>query len=159
MGADRTAAEQLPAAPPTPAQGAAESHAGYGADVDRFYRLLWFEPNSAELRALARKLDRDLAAAVAGGAVDADDALLLKADLLDLLEPSPVRRGEWLMQWREQHLVRQDVQGATPGPRSDAERRREAAIVAQWQALPSEDRDAGELEEALEALRTPGRAP
>jgi len=159
VGADRTAEEQSPAAPPPPAQGAAESHADYGTAVDRFYKLLWFEPEGAELRALARTLDRDLAAAVAGGAVDGGDALLLKADLLDLLEPSPVRRGEWLMQWREQHLVRSGVQGANPDARSDADRRREAAIVAQWQALPSEERDAGELEEALEASRKPGRTP
>jgi hypothetical protein len=156
-GPDRAADEPSPAGPPRLAQGAAEPRMDYGAAVRRFYGLLWFDPNNAELRALAPALDRDLAAAMAGGEVDGDDALLLKADLLDLLEHSPTRRGAALAQWREQHLVHSGVPG--PDPRNDADRRREAAIVAQWQALPSEERDAGELEEALEVSRKPGRTP
>jgi hypothetical protein len=130
--------------------------AGFVATMERFYELRWSDMHSPELQSLARVLDRHLAATLASDDIDRDDALLLKADLLDLLEPDATRRGELLARWRERHLASSDAGGAAP-VRSDADRRREAAIVARWQAQPSEERDPGELEEALEASRLGGR--
>lgn len=166
LGPDRAAAASPGSADPTAAARFSDGRsvaasrdqmsAGFVASMERFYELRWSDKYSAELQSLARVLDRDLATTLSGDEIDRDDALMLKADLLDLLEPSPTRRGDLLAQWRERYLTTSDAGGATDH-RSDADRRREAAIVAQWQAQPSEERDPGELEEALEASRLGGR--
>jgi len=73
------------------------------------------------------------------------------AELLDVLEPDPARRGVLLAQWREQKLG-----AAAPAqPRDPDLARREAARVAAWQAEPAAQRDARELEWQLRQLREP----
>jgi hypothetical protein len=166
LGPDRAAAASPGSAEPSAAAGLSGSDsvaasrkqmpASFAAKMERFYELRWSDTHSAELQSLARALDRNLAATLASGETDPDDALLLKADLLDLLEPSATRRGELLAQWHERYLARSDADGAAASHRSEADRRREAAIVAKWQAQPSEERDPLELDEALEESRPGG---
>ena len=168
LGPDRAAAASPGSAEPSAAARSSggdsvaasrnQMPAGFAAMMERFYELRWSDMYSAELQSLARALDRNLAATLASGETDRDDALLLKADLLDLLEPNSTRRGDLLAQWRERYLVRSDAGGAAANDRREADRQREAAIVAKWQAQPSEERDPGELEEALEASRPGGRS-
>jgi hypothetical protein len=125
----------------------------YASGVDRFYRALWSGADIPRLRSLASALDRGLEDSLLRGVVSAQDALVLKADLLDVLEPSRARRNEVLVQWRERHVDALAGPAAAGGGRTAADRIREAGVIAAWQALPPEDRDAGELEERLQALR------
>jgi len=77
-------------------------------------------------------------------------ALELKADLLDVLEPDPMRRRARLAEWWNARPLPSQV--ATTSGFTAEDRRRELMAVAEWQAQSSEDRDAGELEETLERL-------
>ena len=72
-----------------------------------------------------------------------------KADLLDVLEPDPSKRRTQLLSWWREHPLKRD--GPTVRPEAG---RREEGVVLQWQALPSEDRDVGELEEMLDDLNS-----
>jgi hypothetical protein len=128
----------------------------YLANVAQFRRFLWDGAAPAQLRPQALALDNGLAAQLAGGDLSPDEAIELKADLLDVLEPSATRRGQLLLQWRERYLASQDGSAAGQRRTREGDRGREAAIVAAWQALPSEDRDAGELNEQLQALQRGG---
>jgi hypothetical protein len=117
----------------------------------RFDKLRWFGTDPAELAALARKMDAALPSVLQAGDIDTGDALVLKADLLDVLELDPMRRRDRLIEWWAAH----PLTGRARDPRNPAaaeDHRRELAALAEWQAQRSEDRDAGELEEKLEAL-------
>ena len=103
------------------------------------------------LAACSRGMYAGLPSVLRTGAIDAGDALVLKADLLDVLELDPMRRRDRLLEWWSAH----PLPGRAPDPRNPPaaeDLRREQAAVAEWQAQRSEDRDAGELEEKLEAL-------
>jgi hypothetical protein len=120
----------------------------------RFDKLRWFGTDAAELAALAIQMDAALPSVLQTGAIEAGDALLLKADLLDVLELDPTRRRDRLVDWWTAHPLPRQAPDAHH-PAAAEYRRRELAVLAAWQAQRSEDRDAGELEESLEALNTP----
>ena len=125
--------------------------ASFRSAFDRFEALRAQGAATAELSALARELDAGLSEQLATGGIDSGDALLLKADLLDVLEPAATRRGQLLAQWHQRHLPH-EAPGAAHAPKT-------AQILAAWQAQASEDRDPGELQEELEAVRLGTRAP
>lgn len=118
---------------------------------DRFDKLRWFGTNPGELAALARQMDATLPAAVRRGAIEPGDALVLKADLLDVLEPDPTRRRARLVEWWNAYPLAARVRDPRR-PAAAEDLRRELAALADWQAQRSEDRDAGELEEKLEEM-------
>jgi hypothetical protein len=120
----------------------------------RFDKLRWFGTNAAELAALALQMDAALPSVLQTGAIEPGDALVLKADLLDVLELDPTRRRDRLVDWWTAHPLPRQAPDAHH-PAAAEYRRRELAVLAAWQAQRSEDRDAGELEESLEALNTP----
>jgi pyruvate/2-oxoglutarate dehydrogenase complex dihydrolipoamide acyltransferase (E2) component len=159
-GPDREAAA-TPAAAATarasaPSPRGAMSPAAYAQAIDRFEDLLADEPHprgNAQLVRLARALDAGLSHQLARDGIDPGDAVLLKADLLDVLEPDAQRRGEQFIGWYRRF---QRIAGDAP---QAADEPRYSAIIAAWQAQPSEDRDAGELQEQLEALRLGATAP
>ena len=125
-----------------------------GQQRARFDQLRWFGTDAAQLRTLAREIDAALPGALHAGDIDAGDALVLKADLLDALEPDPGRRRDRLAEWWTAHPL--PSQAHQPSHPAAADYwRRELAVLAEWQTQRSEDRDAGELEERLEALQPP----
>lgn len=98
--------------------------------------------------ALAGAVDAGLHDRLARREVSAAEARLLKAALLETLEPDPARRPAALQAF-DAGLP------ATAGP--DAHQRqfqqRQAALVAAWQARPAAERDPAALARQLEALR------
>ena len=118
--------------------------------MDRFDALRWSGGRSIELETIARRIDANLPLLLSKGAVDAGDALLWKADLLDVLEPDPSKRRTQLLSWWREHPLKRDGRNRS-GPEAG---RREEGVVLQWQALPSEDRDVGELQEMLDDLNS-----
>lgn len=107
---------------------------------------------SAELQALARKLDGDLETRMANAEMTAAEAVAIKTTLLDQLEPDAARRAAQLDQWVRQHA------GTTTPVGHDTQReaqykQQEAVILAAWQALPPEQRNPRQLESQLDALR------
>lgn len=149
-----------PEAVPTPALAASQPVAplidpqAMAKDRERFDAFRWFGGDHGELVALARKMDKALPAELQYGGIAPGAALELKADLLDVLELDPTRRRAQLVAWWMAHpLTSRAAQG---GHAASAEyERRELAALTEWQALRSEDRDSGELEETLESLRPP----
>ncbi len=103
----------------------------------------------AELQALARQVDQGIDVHLARGELSAGEANLLKSTVLLDLEPDPGQRALMLNEWRDQ--VAQAP--ATADPRAETYRRRQAEIVAAWQAQPPERRDPQQLQAQLETLR------
>lgn len=148
------------AAPVEPVADAADAEppaariiAGDPADLrKRFDALRWSETQPVELAALAREIDDALPMLAGRGTVGAGDALMLKADLLDVLELDPVKRRARLHDWWRSHPV--TSRPLAPGDaRVVEEERREQVALDEWQAQRSEDRDAGELIEKLQDMR------
>jgi len=106
--------------------------------------------DSAELQTLARQLDAGLDAHLAQGDLGPAEAHALKGAVLQVLEPEAARRFERLSQWA-QGLPAQT--SAAASPRQEQHLQRQAAILAAWQALPPGQRNPGQLEADLEALR------
>ena len=127
----------------------AAAWAAYRKLLDRYTKLHFGGGTPAQLKEVARILDAGIDTRVERDEMDLVDALELMADLLDVLEPDAARRGALLAQWREQKLAL-----LTPTqPRDPEVVRREAARVAAWQALPSSERDARDLEWELKQMR------
>jgi hypothetical protein len=123
-------------------------------DRERFDEIRWFGGDRSELIALARKLDEALPSKLQYGGIAAGAALELKADVLDVLELDPTRRRAQLAAWWMAHPLTSRAAVGSHAASAEYERR-ELAVLSEWQALRSEDRDAGELEEALESLQPP----
>ena len=115
---------------------------------ESFDALRWPAERPAELQALPRRIDAKLPLLLSRGAIDAREALLWKADLLEALEPDPTQRRMQLLAWWREH----PLQGRAREPPELDTRRRAEGLLLQWQAQPSEDRDVGELEEMLDEL-------
>ena len=72
-----------------------------------------------------------------------------------ITEPDPVQRRNRLLAWWRTHPLQGNA-----GDRAEPDiARREEAVLIQWQAQKSEDRDVGELEEMLEDLRPAQQEP
>jgi hypothetical protein len=117
----------------------------------RFDELLWFGRDPTQLRQLGRSLDAALPALLARGRINASDALLLKADLLDVIEPDPARRRVLLLRWWTDHPLAERPAHLQDARHADT-LRIEQSVLMRWQSQPSEDRDVGELKEALEGV-------
>ena len=125
----------------------------YRNTLDRYAKLRYGGGTPAQLKEVARILDAGIDVRVDRDEMDLVDALELMAELLDVLEPDPARRGMLLAQWREQKLAL-----ARPSQPRDPELvRREAARVADWQAQPASERDARDLEWEIKEMREPRR--
>jgi hypothetical protein len=103
----------------------------------------------AEMQALARQLDQGIDVHLSRGELSAGEASLIKSTVLLDLEPDPGQRALMLNEWRDQ--VAQAP--ASADPRAEQYRRRQAEIVAAWQAQPPERRDPQQLQAQLETLR------
>ena len=119
------------------------AYLGFAADMQRW------RAGSGDRAALARRLDAGLDDRLRQRELSAGEARLIKAALLEQIEPDPARRAAALARWESQWA-------APPVQRSAAEaefQRRQAEIVAAWQALPAARRDPKALERQLDALR------
>jgi hypothetical protein len=106
-----------------------------------------------DLRALARTLDDGLGERLAQREMTAGEAAFVKAALLDVLQPDAAARDAALKAWRAEADAAARAAAPPPDAREAEFARRQAALVAAWQALPPAQRDAQRLEAELEALR------
>jgi hypothetical protein len=148
VGAAGTA-EPVAAAPPAPALS--DWDLDFKSARARFDELRWFGDDAASLVQQARQAEERLPTLLAQGTIGADVALLLKTDLLEVLEPDAKRRREQLIAWWSRHpLPRPSEQLAAY--RRDEAFRREESLLLEWQTQPSVDRDARDLEEQVRQL-------
>lgn len=153
-GPDRSAlderAARLAANPLAEPSDPAAARAAYRSALERYAALRYGGGSPTQLQEVARILDAGIDARVDRNEITLPDALELMAELLDVLEPDPARRGLLLAQWREQKLAT-----AAPSPRDPELVRREAEQVAAWQAMPAAQRDARALERQIHQLQQP----
>jgi hypothetical protein len=131
---------------------------GYADALERFRRLRGERADAASLRPLAQQLDQGLPDRLQRHELSVHDALRIKAAVLEVLVPDASRRQHELALWRQQQQQQQQQASALASGTEDAARnaefqRRQAALVAAWQALPPAQRDPRALEAQLEALR------
>ena len=143
------AAEPVRAVPP--AQPLSEWDLDFKSARARFDELRWFGDDAASLVQQARQAEEALPTLLAQGAIGADVALLLKTDLLEVLEPDAKRRGEQLIAWWSKHPLPRPFEHL-PTYRREEAFRREERLVLEWQTQPSVDRDARDLEEQVRQL-------
>jgi hypothetical protein len=124
----------------------------------RFDDLRWFGEDQQRLIEQARQAEAELPALVAQGHVRPGEALLLKADLLEVLQPDPNRRREALLRWWAEHPLPRPMPAVNRSQWAEVLRREEAA-VAEWQTQPSVDRDLRDLDERLQQLWGGHRQP
>jgi len=106
---------------------------------------------------LARQLDADLDRRVERKEITYGEAVNIKAAVLAVLDPAPDRRQQALAAWRK-HVPLQLVGGEagrawTPQERTEEFERRKADAVAEWEAMPAEERDPEELRQYIQHLR------
>ncbi len=123
--------------------------AAYRRALERYVELRYGGGSPTELQEAARILDAGIDARVDGNEIALADGMELMAELLDVLEPEPARRGALLAQWREQRLERLTLSA----PRDPKLVRLEAEQVAAWQAMPAAQRDARELERQIQQVK------
>ena len=127
------------------------------------WQALKGSPDVAHRQELAKQLLQQLPERLRQGEASMGEAVMLAAALWDDLEPNE--------QIRKQRVDEAKAMLANAAPKPDpaeqakdvalqAEyKRREAAIVADWQARPAAQRDQAKLEEALDAARQAVYAP
>ena len=157
------------AAPPppgvSPAQWAVLQHelAGRPDELQRLHAHFTFADQlqrfratphtaGAERLALAQALDAGLDERLRQREVGVGEARLIKTAVLELLQPDGVQRVQTLRQWEAAMAAAlpADTRHATDNA---AFQRRQAELVAAWQAQPAAARDARQLEQQLDALR------
>ena len=121
------------------------------------WQALKDSPDVAQRRAVARQLLTDLPQRLANAEVTGGEAEMISAALISDIEPDEAARRQHMESYRA------TLTSAMPQPdKAQTEResrqlaeykRREAAIVAEWQARPSNMRDQAALEQALEDAR------
>jgi hypothetical protein len=114
----------------------------------RFHAARDQASDGAELQALAQQLDAELPTHLAQGDLSLAEAHALKGAVLQVLEPDTDRRFERLAQWAQQQGP-----AVAGSPRQEQYTQQQAAILATWQALPTEQRNPRQLQADLEALR------
>lgn len=123
----------------------------YRQEVQRF-RALRDNPQADReaLRASARALEAGLDERLARGEVSASEALQIRTATAEVLLPDATARKAAVADWQRALAAR-----SAPAPQAGADefRRREAEIVAAWQALPAAQRDPDALARQLQALR------
>ncbi len=131
----------------------------FSARWQHYVRLRASGAPEAELLALARPLDAGLDAHLLQRELSGNEALAMKAALLETLEPDAATRAATLRAWRNSidAAQRNAASASAERARDDAQgqefQRRQAELVAAWRALPPAARDATRLEADLDALR------
>lgn len=155
LGADRSPLEEraarLAASAWAQPRDPVAARAVFRSALERYAQLRGEGDTRAQLEEAARVLDAGIDARVDRNEMTLADGMELMAELLDVLESEPMRRGILLAQWREQKLA----VAAPLQPRDPGLAHREATQVAAWQARPAHERDARELEWQLQRLRQP----
>ena len=123
--------------------------------AQRFQALQAAAHSGPELQQLARVLDAGLATRLQRQEVSLGEARLLKLAITQALEPDASRRDMQIAEWRAatEAVLAQSATAVAPDARAADYERQQAAAVAAWQALPPNQRDAGQLEAQLDALR------
>ena len=123
--------------------------------AQRFQALQASAHGGAELQQLARLLDAGLPTRLQRQEVSLGEARLLKVAITQALEPDASRREVQLAEWRATTaaVLAQVAMSTTPDVRGADYANQQAAVVAAWQALPSNQRDPKQLESQLDALR------
>lgn len=133
------------------------------SELDRVVKYLRFQkafeqwqslegsPDVATRRKLAEKLLVQIPDRLAQAEVTYGEAVLLQTALLNDIEPNEGLRQQRLEQ--AQARLTTSAPEATPDPLFPEYKRREAAIVAAYQALPESRRDPAQLTKDLDAAR------
>jgi len=123
--------------------------------AQRFQALQAAAHRGPELQQLARVLDAGLPTRLQRQEVSLGEARLLKLAITQALEPDASRHDMQLAEWRAatEAVLAQSATTAAPDARAADYERQQIAAVAAWQALPPNQRDAGQLEAQLDALR------
>ena len=145
------AAQPVAAVPPAPAPALSDWDLDFKSARARFDELRWFGDDAGTLAQQARQAEERLPALLAHGTIGADAALLLKTDLLEVLEPDAKRRGEQLIAWWSKHPLPRPSEHLPDYRRVEASSR-EQLLVLEWQTQPSVDRDPRDLEEQVRQL-------
>ena len=132
---------------PSPAR-----RAGYRALMAEWEAALQRGSGAAELRPVAEELAASLDAQLEHDALAADDALLLKARLLDVLEANAGLRGPAFAAWVMQQPAVQLPIGAPASARVLDFRQREGVLLAAWQSQPAALRRVAALQSQLDDL-------
>ena len=111
----------------------------------------------AQRHAVAQRLLDELPSRVAQREVNAGEAIVLQAALVEDLVADPGQREQRLAQEKQRLATAPTSEEAQARERDERQLRdfeqRQAAIVSQWQALPAEQRDPKWLDAQLEAAR------
>ena len=129
--------------------------------AQRFQALQASAHGGAELQQLARVLDAGLPTRLQRQEVSLGEARLLKVAITQALEPDASQREVQLAEWRATTaaLLAQVATSTAPDTRGADYANQQAAVVAAWQALPSNQRDPKQLESRLDALRAAAFPP
>ena len=121
------------------------------------WQALKDSPDAAVRQALARQLLNDLPQRVSNGEVSSGEAYLISAALINDLETDESARKQRMDAYKAtlvEAAPKPDAAKQEQEARQLAEyKRREAAIVADWQSRPVASRDQAKLEQALEDAR------
>ena len=123
--------------------------------AQRFQALQASAHGGAELQQLARLLDAGLPTRLQRQEVSLGEARLLKLAITQALEPDASQREVQLAEWRATTaaVLAQVATSTAADTRGADYANQQAAVVAAWQALPSNQRDPKRLESQLDALR------
>lgn len=163
------AATQAATAPPgvTPAQWAELQHElagrpdelarlqayfGFADQLQRF-RALPREDRGATRVALAQALDAGLDERLRRRELGVGEARLIKIAVLQVLQPDAAQQAAQMQQWEQAMAAAAPPADAAAAARDAEFQRRQAAVVAAWQARPAAERDPRQLEQQLNALR------
>lgn len=123
--------------------------------AQRFQALQASAHAGSELQQLARLLDAGLPTRLQRNEVSLGEARLLKLAITHVLEADASQREVQLTEWRAATaaVLAQVATSNAPDTRGADYANQQAAAVAAWQALPSNQRDPKQLESQLDALR------
>ena len=154
LGPDRAAGEERSLASGTGSQGRSAKLQGddYRALMEKFDAKIRSNVRDPQLRPLAVSLDAGLDEQLASLEVEPGEALMLKADILDVLETNSGARGPALLAWMRAQPIFQVPMGDPGDAHVEEYKRGEAALVMAWQAQPALQRDPEELESQLDRL-------
>jgi hypothetical protein len=111
--------------------------------------LRHFRSGSGDRYKLAQRIDAGLDERLHQRELSAEEARLIKVAVLEVLETDPGRRTESLARWE----AAQALPPAKPSAAEAEFKRRQATVVAAWNALPTEARDPSALARQLDTLR------
>lgn len=154
LGPDRSAADAGSLASGTGSRQAERPLRGddYRALMEKFDAGVRKNIGDPQLKRLAASLDQGLDEQLDAMVVEPGEALMLKADILDVLEPNRNARGPALLAWMRAQPIFQVPVGEPGEAHVEEYKRGEEAIVMAWQALPPLQRDPEELESQLDRL-------